>query len=303
VNTPLPDLGDLLHEAVDEIEPADRIAAIRERTANAPNRTARPWFYAAGGVVLATAATVAAFAVIGSSPSADHHDPTASPTGTQVVPAYFTGRDALADRLFREFDTVPAGDPLQAALDRIQRPADDPDYGTTWPAGSLDTATVEDGVIEVELGDVDVDASAIAGQQLVYTLQAAVGERLPVQRLRDGEPVGAPMTAGPQTQVLNQVMVNDPTEGLAVHDRFTARGAANSFEANVPWELRDDRGEVVKEGHATAAGYGTHLYPWEAHVDVRGLPFGYYTFVATTDDPSNGEGGGPDSDTRTIIVR
>jgi hypothetical protein len=36
---------------------------------------------------------------------------------------------------------------------------------------------------------------------------------------------------------------------------------------------------------------------------VSGLPDGYYTFVATTDDASGGEGRGPDVDTRTIIVR
>ena len=45
------------------------------------------------------------------------------------------------------------------------------------------------------------------------------------------------------------------------------------------------------------------LYPWETEVDVSDLAPGTYTFVAMTDDPSGGEGGGPTEDTKTIIVR
>ena len=44
------------------------------------------------------------------------------------------------------------------------------------------------------------------------------------------------------------------------------------------------------------------LYPWETEVDVSGLAPGTYTFVAMTDDPSGGEGGGPTEDSKTIIV-
>jgi hypothetical protein len=306
VNTPLPDLGDLLRDAVEEVEPADRLGAIRARAAaeTETGHAARPWWYAAGGVVLATAAAVTAFAVLGQDDpggSGDHDDHVATepPAETMLVPVYFVGETPRGPRLFREYDEATGTDALNAALDRIQQPASDPDYGTSWPSGSLDSASVHDGVIHVELGAVDMDLPEIGHQQLVYTLQAAVGERLPVH-LSDG----AELVARPQTDVLSQVVVNDPTEGLEVHDGFTARGAANSYEANVPWELRDENDEVVKRGYAMAAGYGDRLYRWEARVDVRGLPFGFYTFVAMTDDASGGaEGFGPDTDTRTIIVR
>jgi hypothetical protein len=300
VNTPLPDLGDLLHDAVDGIEPADRIDAIRARTASAPARAARPWLYAAGGVALATAATVAAFAVLddSSGPARHEHATSTSTPGIHLTAVYFIGDTPRGARLFREFDESTGTDALDAALDRIQRPAADPDYRTAWPQGSLESASLADGMIHVELGSVDADRPGLGLQQLAYTLQAAVGQRLPVH-LSDGTEI----TAEPQTAVLSQVVVNDPTEGLEVHGHFVARGAANSFEATVPWELRDESGDVVRQGFATAAGTGARLFPWEAHVDVRGLPFGFYTFVASTDDPSGGEGPGPDSDTRTIIVR
>ncbi len=278
----MPDLGDLLHDAVDDIEPADRLDAIRARVAASPPRTRR-WWYAGGGAALATAAAVAAFAVLGGpSGSPDRAGSTATspstaatPTpGTTLVPAYFVSDTPRGPRLFREWDHAVGFDALEGALALIQRPASDPDYRTLWSHGSLDSAQVRSGTIAVALGAGQVPEDPLALQQLVYTLQGAAGQRLPVQLLRDGEPVGAPMTALPQTDVLSQVMVNDPTEGLAVGAGFTARGAANSFEANVPWQIRDESGAVVEQGHATAAGWGDRLYPWSVRIDVRDLPAG-----------------------------
>ena len=305
------DLHELLEDAVADVEPADRLAEIQARTSG-PAHAARPWWWAAAGVVAATAATVAAFAVLGGDGGSDtshHHDDhlATSPTETQLVAAYFVGPSAGGDRLFREFDEVSAGDPLDAALDRIQRPADDPDYRTPWPRGSFETARLDDGTIVVEVGDgnrVDPQPDRLPVQQLVYTLQAAAGHRLPVQLVRSGEPVGDPVTAEPQLDVLNPVSISDPAEGTAYSGTFTARGRASSFEATVPWELRDEAGRVVLKGSATASGWLDRLYPWSARIDVSELPDGFYTFVAMTDDPTGGtEGSGPASDTRTIIVR
>ena len=305
-------ISDLLHDAVDDVEPADRIADIRARTANPQQAAARPWLYAAGGVVLATAAAVTAFAVVGNDTPADggdhdHQDQhvATDPMDTQLVPAYFVGDAPRGEaRLYREFDVVPAGDALQAALDRIQRPASDPDYRTTWQHGSFESATLGDGTIDVELGDAGLPApEGIAAQQLVYTLQGALGERLPIQFLDDGEPVGPRYEAVPENDVLNLVSISDPSEGYAYSGSMVARGRANSFEATVPWELRDEDGEVVLSGSATANGSVDRLYPWQVEIDLTGVPFGFYTFVTMTDDPSNGEGGGPFTDTRLITVR
>jgi hypothetical protein len=306
VNTPLPDLGDLLHHAVDDIEPVDRIDAIRARTAHSTARAARPWFYAAGGTVLATAAAVAAFAVLGGGPPTADEGPAdhGHEADTVLVPAYFIGDTPRGERLFREFDTVAGSDALQGALDRIQRPPSDPDYVTAWAQGSFDSAQVSGDTIEVEVGSVDVDTSALAAQQLVYTLQGAIGQRLPVQLVRDGEPTGAPLTAQPQNDVLNLVSISDPAEGEAYHGSFTARGRANSFEATVHWEIQTEGGRVVREGFATASGWMDRLYPWETEIDLTGLRYGFYTFVVRQDDPSGGaEGSQPAVDTRTIIVR
>ncbi|GAB2459012.1 hypothetical protein GCM10027062_43600 [Nocardioides hungaricus] len=292
-----PDLGDLLHDAVDDIEPADRLGAIRARTADAPEQAGRRWWYAAGGVVLATAAAVAAFAVVGNDGGEEQGNVATEP-GTLLVAAYFVGDTERGPRLFREFDQMAGTDPLQAALDRIERPATDPDYRTPWTATSFGSVTLEDGAIRVELGDAVLD-DALAVQQVVYTLQGAAQQRLPVW-LGDSVYEARPMNA-----VLNMVNINDPVDGTAYEGAFIARGRANAWEGTVLWELRDDEsGRVVRNG-STNAGYALNEWnPWEVEVDLSGLPAGYYTFSVQGDDASaGGEKYAPDSDTRRIIVR
>ncbi|MDF1602053.1 Gmad2 immunoglobulin-like domain-containing protein [Nocardioides sp. YIM 152315] len=295
-------LADLLHDAVEDVEPVDRLDDLRARTSS-PAHAARPWWWAAGGVVVATAATVAAFAVVGGGPEStgpaghDHHG--AHAQQTMLVAAYFVGDTPAGPRLFREFDEVPSGDALEAALERIQRPPSDPDYRTSWTATSFGAVEVHDDVIHVELGDAVLDDD-LAVQQVVYTLQAAAGERLPVQ-LAD-----ASYVAAPQLDVLGLVSISDPAEGTAYqHDTvMVANGRASSFEATVPWELRGEDGEVVRQGFATADGWQDRLHPWRARVDLADLLPGFYTFVATTADPAGGaEESLLTTDTRTIIVR
>ena len=108
--------------------------------------------------------------------------------------------------------------------------------------------------------------------------------------------------AAPQNDVLALVNVTQPEQDSQPGSKFVASGVANSFEATVPWEIRDESGAKVLEGFATAEGWGDHLYPWESEVDASGLAPGTYTFVAMTDDPSGGEGGGPTEDTKTFTV-
>jgi hypothetical protein len=305
------DLTELLNDAVDDVEPTDRLEAIRARTA-APARAARPWWYAAGGVVLATAATVTVVAVVQGGPSGDgghhDHDVATDPTvQTVLMPAYFLGDTPMGPRLYREFNQVRANDPLEGALARIQRPASDPDYATAWPHGSFTSAYLgTNDTIKVDLGTADVEgagAEDLGVQQVVYTLQGTLGRQLPVQFVRDGEPVGAPVDALPQNDVLSLVNISDPAEGMAYSGSIIARGRANSFEATVPWEIQDEDGKQVLSGFATATGTQDRLYPWEVRIDVSDLPFGFYTLVAMTADPSEGEGPDPFTDTRTIIVR
>ncbi len=236
-----------------------------------------------------------------------------------TVPVYFVADAPGGPRLFREFRRVPGADPLAGAVALMTSgDALDPDYRTAYPEGEFASVKHTDGAFEVALADdswttaAGMDSSdepTLAIQQLVYTLQGVQQERSPVEVVLDGEPTTlfgvdttGGVTAADQIETLGLVSVTSPEEGASVGDTFTASGVASSFEATVPWEVRQGD-KVVKTGFATAEGWMDKLYPWQSEVDVSDLAPGRYTFVARTDDPSEGEGGGPTEDTKTITIR
>jgi hypothetical protein len=238
---------------------------------------------------------------------------------TVAVPVYFVGTTPIGPRLFREFRNVEADNPVDEALALLAAgDALDPDYSTLLPEGGVPTLVegATDKAIGVNLPTLDwsdrpagmsAQQAKLAVQQIVYTVQGALQSRAPVEFYYDGlVPIFGidkpSFKAAPQNDVLAFVNITEPAEGAQVSGTFTASGVANSFEATVPWEVRDQAGAKVLEGFATADGWGDHLYPWQTQVDVSGLAPGTYTFVAMTDDASDGEGAGPTEDTRTIVV-
>ena len=292
------------------------------------------------GLALAAVLTAAALAGCSSDPETVASDPietTTSPTPSEVdepsepttteppqeasqvaAPLYFVGETPMGLRLFREFRKVQDDNPLEEAA-ALLTAGDvlDPDYRTLFPSGSFASVAYSDGGFVAELADagwqdrpdgMSRDDATLALQQLVYTLQGVQQERAPVVVTLDGEPTtlfgldtAGGVTNAPDIEVLALVNVTSPEEGAIVTDTFTASGLASSFEATVPWEVR--QGEtVVQEGFATAEGWMDKLYPWETEVDVSGLAPGDYTFVARTDDPSGGEGFGPTEDSKTFTV-
>lgn len=248
-------------------------------------------------------------------------DPTATPSAdVAVLPVYYAGETPQGDRLYREFVQSSGTDPLVAVAAAVTSgdPVD-PDYRTLWPNGRLASVTQAEKSIVVEIPDegwleagaLTEEEAELAVQQLVYSLQGAIGERLPVTVEYDGKPAATllgidaagGLKAAPQLDVLALVNVTEPAEGTVVTDTFTATGRASSFEATVPWTIEDSTGTMVLEGFTTAEGWMDKLYPWTAEIDVSSLDSGSYTFIARTDDPSDGEGGGPTEDTKRITVQ
>jgi len=241
---------------------------------------------------------------------------------TVAVPVYFVGRTPLGPRLFREFRSVEADNELEEAFALLTAGDTlDPDYSTLLPEGSL-TEISNDESILISLPDeswadrpagMSSKEAKLAVQQIVYTAQGVLQKRVPVvfYVVDDTSQVSSVLgldasggfKAAPDVDVLALVNVTEPAQGSTVADTFTASGVANSFEATVPWEIRDADGKQVLDGFATAEGWMDKLYPWESPVDVSALAPGTYTFVAMTDDPSGGEGKGPTEDTKTITVQ
>jgi hypothetical protein len=254
----------------------------------------------------------------------DQTDPTEGsepPADMATVPVYFVGSTPQGPRLFREFRRVEADNPLaEAAALMTAGDVADRDYRTLYPGGTFKSIEYDDAAASfvVEMQDdawttrtqgMSAAAAKLAVQQLVYTLQGVQQERAPViVRLGGtsttlfGIDTSSGVEALPQLDVLGLVNITTPEEAQTVSGTFSAEGVASSFEATVPWQIRQGDA-VVKEGFATASGYLDKLYPWQTDVDVSDLEPGEYTFVALTDDPSGGEGGGPTEDTKTIIVQ
>lgn len=249
----------------------------------------------------------------GDSPEPSDSDPAAE---TTTVPVYFVGDTPQGPRLYREFRAVEADNPADEAL-ALMTAGDtlDPDYRTVYPGGTFAGVEIGEDVITVSVPDAswtspdtmsEADAR-LAAQQLVYTVQGIAQSRVPVEIMLDGQPadlfgLGGQLGNEPELDVRALVNITSPEEGASVSGTFTASGVSSSFEATTPWEIRDSSGAVVKEGFATAEGWMDKLYPWETEVDVSDLEPGTYTFVAMTDDPSSGEGGGPTEDSKTIVV-
>jgi hypothetical protein len=317
----------LLQDAVSDVEPHGSLDEIRSRTTT--SRSRRPWAWGAGGAVLATAATIAAVAVLSGSPGTTDAGPgpagATQPTGPQTsaterpaqeVTAYYVVSTKRGPLLYPESYLVVGEAQLEQAVERsVTGHADDPDYGTAWPAGTtLQKAQLSDGVLSVDLAGAPVDRPAgmsaaqaeLALDQAVRSARSAFRSQLPVTFLLDGRPTptllglgtGQPVGAASEEK-LSPVQVDAPTDGATVDSPFTVTGRAAAFEANVQWELLQGT-TVVKQGFTTAEECCT-LSPYSFEVTA---PPGSYTLVVHDEDASGGaEGAGQVEDTKQVVVR
>ncbi|MGE3287086.1 MAG: Gmad2 immunoglobulin-like domain-containing protein [Pseudonocardia sp.] len=250
------------------------------------------------------------------SPAPVTSSPAPAPPGAQerAVPVYFVAETPSGPRLYREFHRIMTADPASDAVREMLRGPLDPDYRTPWPSGTALRApvTAADGVITVDLtlgsgsAQVGTAGAEMTVQQLVYTVQGALQSSDPVRILVDGAPVpelfGAvataePVARGDQYAVRSLFQIDSPAEGATVGSPVTVSGEAAAFEANVPWEVRQD-GRVVQRGFATAE-VGQQFAAFRFTVT---LPPGTYEVKITEDDPSGGEGRPPFTDDKTFTV-
>jgi hypothetical protein len=267
--------------------------------------------------------------------------PSKTPDGTagpkRAVPVYYAGDTPSGLRLYREFHSLPGvsggseGDVVgadSAAKAAVSHTPLDPDYRTLWPEGTeADVSDAGDHLV-VNLvapgggatlhdrpSSMTADEAGLAIEQVIYSVQAAFGKgRVPVQFLLDekhsdqvlGVPTSEPLAAGPVLETLSLVNLTSPEEGAEITgDSLAVSGVANSFEANVVIRLQRYEGTgIVYQGHMTAAGaMEPKLFPFEGSIDVSKVAPGKYILMAMTDDPSDGEGPGPYSDTKVITIK
>ena len=327
-------LHSLFDDAVSDVEPRGGLDRIQDRTAG---RARRPWVWGAGGAVLATAATVAAVAMLTSGPGTTDAGPgpapasqpthpeqtsaTEPPGGTPVtVSVYYAGDTTRGVRLFKETHQVAMDNPaLAAARLSVEGAASDPDYHSLWPQGTEVTAVSFDGTGDQGTATVALSGKGLTAkpsgsspgslllQQLVYTVQDALGARARVEFSVDGthadtllgQPVSQGVAAQAADDVQSPVQIDSPADGATVDRTFTVSGRAAAFEANVQWELM--QGDTVAEKGFTTAAECCTLSPFTFEVTAPGP--GDYTLVVHDEDASGGEGSGPVKDTKQVTVR
>lgn len=251
--------------------------------------------------------------------SASEADSTPSTTtsgseSTQRVAVYWVGRSDRGPRLFREFATAEASDPVQGSLDLLATgEPSDKDYRSRWPEGTTLTGGDPDGdSLTVDLGAAASDGAAadavLALQQLVHTVTAADPAVRSVRVTRDGEPVdnlwgGADVprtgvTRADPLDVLAPIWMDSVTDGATVGRTVRFGGAASVFEGTVSWQvLTGPSGKVVRDGFSTAAEGAPGRGTWRASTK---LDPGTYVLRAFEESAESGEARFVDDKTVTV---
>lgn len=280
---------------------------------------------------LATAAALLALSLAGCTtdpgddpttpPATPGEEPTSEPTESdtpdpvadELVEVYYLIDTRTGFRLAREPRDAPADSLARAAVEHMIAGPADSDYSTAWDPGTqvLDVRD-EDGTVVVDLSEeartanIGSEGAALMVQQLVWTATAEDPEAA-VSLLIEGEPAGElwgavswdePVTRADPLDVRMLVQIAEPGEGAVVSSPVTVTGDAAAFEANVPWKVTDTSGAEVLSGF-TMTSEGQTFAPFSFEIE---LPPGTYSVMIVEDDPSDGEGGTPMSDSRTITV-
>jgi len=239
--------------------------------------------------------------------------PTAQPVAGDLA-IYSMLETGTELRLVRELHDVPEATPAAAVELMIAGPTD-PDYLSPWnPATRVLGVTLDAGTVIVDLSDeartanIGSAGAALMIEQLIWTVTSAVGDpAAPVLLTIGGVPAGelwgavvwdTPQVRGDALVTRLLVQIDEPREGATSGSPVTVSGEAAVFEATLPWRVLDAAGTEVASGFAMTAE-GQTFSPFSFTVD---LPPGTYSVVITEDDPSDGEGRPPMSDSRTVTV-
>jgi germination protein M len=122
-----------------------------------------------------------------------------------------------------------------------------------FPAGTrLHGVRIDAGTATVDLSGTGPRASPWALQALVHTLTQFPAVRRVLVKV-EGRAVTRP-TARDRALPLAPIALAEPAPGALVKgSRLVVKGEASVYEGTVSLRLRDDRGQVMAQGHATAA--------------------------------------------------
>ena len=173
----------------------------------------------------------------------------------------------------------------------------DPDYRNPWPPGTSLRVPVTSAADAITVDLTAAPPSDLAAQELVFTVQGALGSTAPVHLLHDGTPTGPPIPRGDPYALRSLVQIDAPAEGTSTTSPVTVTGEAAVFEATLHWAVLSGA-TTIRTGVASTAE-GQVFAPFRFAID---LPPGHYTVRISEDDPSDGAGRPVMTDDRTVTV-
>ncbi|TCM43476.1 Gmad2 immunoglobulin-like domain-containing protein [Kribbella sp. VKM Ac-2568] len=235
----------------------------------------------------------------------------------RAVPVYWVGKTIGNDtgagvRLYRTFTRISGRPTLEAVRTMTSEKSSDPDYYSPWIGSAVNSVTKSGDLVTVDFKllpreKLDPAAANIATQQLVYTVQAVLGdssqkilvtEQGQATRELFGQALsGQPLSRAQAMDVQALVWIESPEQKATVRSPVTVRGTAAAYEATVNWQATNLKTRtVVKNYTNTEEGmkfspfsFTTKLAPGEWQLEV---------FMLSGED-----GHITDTDSKTIFVK
>lgn len=214
----------------------------------------------------------------------------------RAVPVYWVGKSIGNDtgagvRLYRTFTRISGQPTLEAVRTMTREKSSDPDYYSPWLGSIVSAVTRSDDLVTVDFKmlpreQLDPAAANIATQQLVYTVQAVLGdsskkilvtEQGRAARELFGQALSEqPLSRAQAMDVQALVWIESPEQKATVRSPVTVHGTAAAYEATVNWQAINLKTRtVVKNYTNTKEGqrfspftFTTKLAPGEWQLEV-----------------------------------
>ena len=186
----------------------------------------------------------------------------------KAVPVYWLGKTVGNDtgagmRLYRTFIGIKGRPAEEAVRVMTTQKPDDPDYESLWAGAKISSVTRSREGVTVDFKTLprkklEPDLADLAIQQLVYTVQGALGDdTVPVQVTEQGRPSSSlfgvetrqPLGRAQASDVQALVWILAPTNAAVVSAPVTVTGTAAAFEAQVNWRATNLKTKVTLSGY------------------------------------------------------
>ncbi|MGW6283088.1 Gmad2 immunoglobulin-like domain-containing protein [Kribbella sp. NPDC055071] len=216
-------------------------------------------------------------------------------------------------RLYRTWSKVSGRPAVQALRIMTTKSPSDPDYYTVWRGAEVGSVLQSKDMVTVDFKQLpstrlDADLADVAAQQLVYTVQGALGSgSMPILITQQGRigaklfgqiDTSAPLGRAQAADVQALVSIDSPENGQVLGDGpVTVQGSANAFEATVNYQATNLKTRAVVKGFTnTKQGQKFAPYLFELKLDPGSWQIEAYLI-------SDADGTISDADSKIIEVK